>query len=101
MHVTLVQVAVKPQDVVKFIEACRLNHEQSVREPGNCRFDILQSADDPTRFILYEAYESAEAAQAHKKTPHYLQWRDTVAEMMAEPRRGLPFHGLYPSGKCK
>ncbi len=96
MHVTLVHVRVKPERVADFIAACRENHEHSIREAGNRRFDILQDAADPTRFILYEAYATAEAAAAHKATAHYLAWRDAVAEMMAEPRRGLPYKGLYP-----
>lgn len=97
MHVTLVHVVVKPEAVEVFIAATRANHEASVQEPGNLRFDVLQQPDDPTRFVLYEAYVSAEAAAAHKQTAHYARWRDTVAEMMAEPRRGVPMHGLLPS----
>jgi len=96
MHVTLVKVSVKPDRVNEFIEASRANHEGSVREPGNRRFDILQDPGDPTRFILYEAYVSADDAAAHKQTPHYLAWRDAVAEMMAEPRQGIPYNGLFP-----
>jgi len=96
MHVTLVKVSVKPDRVNDFIEASRANHEGSVREPGNRRFDILQDPDDSTRFILYEAYVSADDAAAHKQTPHYLAWRDAVAEMMAEPRQGIPYNGLFP-----
>jgi autoinducer 2-degrading protein len=67
-----------------------------MREPGNLRFDVLQSPDDPTRFVLYEAYASAEAAAAHKATPHYLAWRDAVAPWMAEARVGTPYRGLFP-----
>jgi (4S)-4-hydroxy-5-phosphonooxypentane-2,3-dione isomerase len=96
MQVTLVHVQVKPEHVRDFIAACRMNHEASVREPGNRRFDILQLADDPARFVLYEAYASAEDAAAHKNTPHYLQWRDTVAPWMAAPRAGVPYIGLFP-----
>jgi len=96
MQVTLVHVHVKPERVAEFIEATRKNHEASIREPGNRRFDVLQSADDPARFVLYEAYVSAEDAAAHKQTPHYLQWRDTVAEWMAEPRQGIAYSGLFP-----
>ncbi|MGF1639420.1 MAG: antibiotic biosynthesis monooxygenase [Rhodospirillales bacterium] len=96
MHVTLVKVAVKPDRVDEFIAASRANHEGSVREPGNRRFDILQDATDPTRFVLYEAYVTAEDAAAHKQTAHYLAWRDAVAGMMAEPRQGIPYHGLFP-----
>jgi (4S)-4-hydroxy-5-phosphonooxypentane-2,3-dione isomerase len=99
MHVTLVHVVVKPEAVDAFVAATRENHEASVREAGNRRFDVLQSPDDPARFILYEAYASAQDAAAHKETPHYARWRDTVAAMMAEPRRGVPMRGLYPDGR--
>ena len=98
MNVTIVHVRVKPEHIVEFVEATRLNHEASVREPGNRRFDVLQSADEPTRFVLYEAYASDADALAHKQTPHYLRWRDTVAGWMAEPRVGVPFVGLLPPG---
>jgi autoinducer 2-degrading protein len=96
MHVTIVHLQVKPEHVEEFLEAIRLNHEGSVREPGNRRFDVLQSADDPTRFVLYEAYASAEDAAAHKRTAHYLKWRDTVADWMAAPRQGVSYRGWFP-----
>jgi autoinducer 2-degrading protein len=96
MQVTLVHVRVKPETVAAFIAACQANHLASTREPGNRRFDILQDPQDAARFILYEAYASAETAAAHKATAHYLQWRDTVADMMAEARRGEPMTGLFP-----
>jgi autoinducer 2-degrading protein len=98
VNVTIVNVWVKPQSVQAFIEATRANHEASVREPGNRRFDVLQDAGDPTKFVLYEAYASAEDAAAHKKTQHYLTWRETVADMMARPREGVPHKGLFPTG---
>ncbi|MBF0426481.1 MAG: antibiotic biosynthesis monooxygenase [Magnetococcales bacterium] len=98
MHVTLVHVMVIPEQVAAFIEATRRNHENSVQEKGNRRFDVLQDPADPTHFILYEAYASAADAAAHKETAHYLQWRDTVAPMMAKPRQGIPFNGLFPQG---
>ncbi|HYQ72311.1 MAG TPA: antibiotic biosynthesis monooxygenase [Gammaproteobacteria bacterium] len=96
MHVTLVHVTVKPEHIDAFIEATRRNHEASVQEAGNRRFDVLQTADDPGQFVLYEAYVSAEDAQAHKQTAHYLAWRDAVADWMAAPRRGVPCTGLFP-----
>lgn len=97
MQVTLVHVHVKPDHIQDFIEATRINHEHSVREPGNRRFDVLQSAADPSRFVLYEAYASADAAAAHKQTAHYLNWREAVAPWMASPREGVAFKGLYPA----
>jgi len=98
MQVTIVHVWVKSQSVQAFIEATRANHEASIREPGNRRFDVLQDASDPTKFVLYEAYASAQDAAAHKATPHYLAWRETVAGMMARPREGVPHQGLFPNG---
>ena len=97
MHVTLVHVRVRPEDVDAFIAATRANHEASVAETGNRRFDVLQAPDDPARFILYEAYATADDAAAHKETEHYLAWREAVAGMMAEPRRGEPMNGLFPA----
>ena len=96
MQVTIVHITVKPDYIDDFIEASRLNHELSVTEPGNRRFDVLQSADNPAQFVLYEAYKNAAEAAKHKETDHYKQWRETVAEWMAQPRQGVPYNGLFP-----
>ena len=96
MHVTLVHVNVKREYIDDFIAASRVNHLASVLEHGNWRFDVLQSREDACRFVLYEAYASAEDATAHKHTTHYLAWRDTVAPWMAEPRLGISYHALCP-----
>lgn len=96
MHVTIVQVQVKPEHIADFIQATRSNHQGSVQEPGNLRFDVLQSAEDPGRFILYEAYATELDAAAHKETEHYQRWRDAVADWMARPRQGERFIGLLP-----
>jgi autoinducer 2-degrading protein len=101
MIVTCVYVTVKAEYIQKFIEASSANHLQSVKEAGNLSFDFIQQADDPCRFMIYEAYESDEAAAAHKATPHYLKWRDTVAEMMAEPRKGVKYNILQPAERSK
>ncbi len=101
MIVTCVYVTVKPEVIQEFIEASTANHQEAVKEPCNLRFDFIQQADDPCRFMLYEAYESEEASAAHKKTPHYLKWRETVEEMMAEPRKGVKYNILQPNDKRK
>lgn len=98
MHVTLVHVQVKPAHIDDFIAATRLNHEASIQESGNYRFDVLQSPENPAHFILYEAYASQDAVAAHKQTAHYLTWRDTVSTWMAEPRQGVSYVGLFPQG---
>jgi len=96
MQVTLVHIHVLPEHVEPFVMATIRNHEGSVREPGNVRFDVLQSVDDPTRFVLIEMFRDADAAGAHKSTPHYLAWRDEVAGWMASPREGHRYLLLAP-----
>lgn len=99
MIVTCVTVFVKKEHLQDFIEATLENHRNSIKEEGNLRFDVLQSKNDDTRFFLYEAYESEEASAAHKKTEHYLKWRDTVADWMAKPREGVAHSVIAPTGK--
>ena len=73
------------------------NARLSVREPGIARFDLVQQADDPTRFVLVEVYRTPAAPAAHKETAHYQRWRDAVAPMMAEPRTSVKFANLFPA----
>ncbi|TCV79014.1 antibiotic biosynthesis monooxygenase [Sulfurirhabdus autotrophica] len=97
MHVTIVHIHVKMAHLEEFIAATQENHLASIKEPENLRFDVLQLPEELARFVLYEAYETANGAAAHKLTPHYLKWRDTVTDWMAEPRQGITYLGLLPS----
>lgn len=91
MLIVLVQVHVKPECVAAFRHASLANAKLSLQEPGIARFDLLQQNDDPTRFVLVEAYRNVEATVAHKATAHYAAWRDAVAGMMAEPRTSVKY----------
>jgi (4S)-4-hydroxy-5-phosphonooxypentane-2,3-dione isomerase len=97
LHIVQVSVSVKPESVDAFVRATQENARQSVQEPGIARFDVLQQADDPTRFLLVEVYRTPEAPAAHKETAHYQVWRDTVADMMAQPRASVKFANVFPS----
>lgn len=97
MLVVHVYVQVKPESVEAFRRATIENARASVREPGIARFDVVQQADDPTRFVLLEVYRTADAPAAHKDTPHYQTWRDTVADMMAAPRTSVKFANVFPA----
>ena len=96
MFITIVHIKVLPDYIDLFIQASTENHLESVKEPGNLRFDLLRSDDNPARFVLYEAYENESSAAAQKKTAHYLKWRETVAPWMAVPREGVRYTGLQP-----
>jgi autoinducer 2-degrading protein len=96
MIVTLVHIWVKPDKIKEFIEMSKLNHQNSIEEPGNLRFDILQDYSDPAKFTFYEAYASEDAVKEHKNTSHYNLWRDTVADWMAKPREGVKHIVVFP-----
>jgi len=96
MLVVHVHVRVKPEFIDAFREASIENARNSVREPGIARFDIVQQADDPARFVFVEVYRTPDAPARHKETPHYAKWRDTVADMMAEPRSSVKYSNLFP-----
>ncbi len=94
MLIVHVHVHVKPDFVEAFKAATIENARSSIQEPGIARFDLAQEPDDPTRFVLVEVYRDAEAPARHKETAHYRTWRDTVAEMMVEPRRSEKFNSV-------
>jgi len=88
---------VKPEQAEAFKAATTENARHSVEEPGIARFDVIQQADDPTRFVLVEVYRTADDAARHKETAHYLKWRDAVAGMMAEPRTSVKYSNVFPN----
>ena len=99
MLVVHVHVHVKPEYVEAFRRASLENASKSVREPGVARFDVIQQADDQTRFVLVEVYRTPEASARHKETLHYQNWRDTVESMMAEPRKSVKYANVFPVDK--
>jgi len=96
MLVVHVLVHVKPDQVDAFRRATLENARRSVQEPGVARFDVIQQQDDPTRFVLVEVYRTSEDPARHKQTPHYQKWRDTVADMVAEPRTSVKYRNVFP-----
>lgn len=96
MFIALVRIHVKPDKVETFKQMIRANHEGSVREPGCLRFDVAQSKEDPTRFVLWEWYVDEEANRFHKTTPHYLAFREAMGDLMAEDRVSELYAGVYP-----
>ncbi len=97
MQIVLVHVHVKPDSVEDFKRISMENARNSYQEPGIARFDVIQQADDPTRFILVEVYRTADAPAKHKETAHYLKWREEAAPMMAEARTSVKYQNIYPS----
>jgi len=92
-----VSIQVKPECIERFIEATGENAENSLKEPGIARFDLVQQQDDPTRFMLVEVYRDAEAPLRHKETAHYARWCKTVESMMAAPRSRVLYTTVLPA----
>jgi (4S)-4-hydroxy-5-phosphonooxypentane-2,3-dione isomerase len=97
MLIVHVFVRVKPERVEAFRAATLENARESVQESGVVRFDVIQEADEPTRFVLMEIYRTPADPARHKETEHYAKWRDSVEDMMAEPRHSIKYHALFPS----
>jgi autoinducer 2-degrading protein len=95
MYVVSVTVHVKQEELDNFIQSTLDNARHTRQEPGNVRFDVLQAEEDPTRFLLYEAYTTKEDFAKHQQTPHYLRWKQSVADAMAQPRQGIKHHSLF------
>jgi (4S)-4-hydroxy-5-phosphonooxypentane-2,3-dione isomerase len=95
MYVVAVTVFVKSERVDAFLDATLDNARNTRQEPGNVRFDVLQAEDDPARFLLYEAYQSKDDFARHQQTAHYLKWKSTVADWMAQPRQGIKHRSRF------
>jgi len=99
MFIVHVSIHVRPEDIAVFKDATLENARNSIQEPGVARFDVMQQQDDPTRLLLVEVYRTPEDAASHKETAHYKKWRDTVAQMMAEPRTSVKYTNVFPDEK--
>jgi autoinducer 2-degrading protein len=96
MLIVHVHVHVKPEFVDEFVEASIENARNSFQEAGIARFDVVQELGDPTKFVLVEVYRTPDDPAKHKETAHYNEWRETVAEMMAEPRYSVKYSNIFP-----
>ena len=96
MLIVHVHVRIKAEHIEDFKLATIENASNSVREPGIARFDVIQQADDPSRFVLVEVYRGVEATASHKATAHYRAWAEKVADMLAEPRSRVTYGNIYP-----
>ena len=96
MHIVLVDVKVKKTEIENFISATKLNAENSNKEAGIARFDVIQDTADPTHFVLMEIYRTPDDQAKHRETTHYKIWKETVEKMMEVPRVGTKYVNIYP-----
>lgn len=96
MLIVHVFVHVKSNCIEAFNAASVENAQNSINEKGIARFDVIQQNDDPSRFLLVEVYRTENDPARHKETNHYKKWRDTVADMMQEPRSSIKYSNIFP-----
>jgi len=96
MYIVHIQVHVKPDQIEAFKSCTLENARNSLQEPGVARFDVIQQADDPTRFVLVEVYRTADDPARHKETAHYNRWREIAEPMLAEPRTRTIYANVFP-----
>ncbi len=86
MLVQVVHLEVKPDKLEAFLAEATANLRASRLEPGVKQFDLLQQADSPTKFMLYEVYENETALEAHRLTPHFKHWVEHGVPLLAGDR---------------
>lgn len=96
MYIVHVHIHVKPEFIEAFKVASSENAQKSLHEPGIARFDLIQQADDPTRFELIEVYLTPDDPVKHKETAHYNKWRELAETMLVETRTRTIYTNIFP-----
>jgi autoinducer 2-degrading protein len=96
MHMIVVRLDVKPDRVDDFLKLVFFNAAESRKEPGNLRFDVVRSVNEPTVYRLYEVYRDDAAIGAHQATAHYARWRAEIEALLVTPRVSEKFVSVFP-----
>ena len=82
----VVKFKTKPEWSERWLELARPFTEATRAEPGNLWFDWSRSADDPTEFVLVEAFRD-DSAGAHVNSEHFAEAMRTMPEALVETPR--------------
>lgn len=82
----IVHLEVRPEKLEEFLAEAAANVRASRQEPGVIQFDLLQQAEAPARFMLYEVYTDPAALEAHRQTPHFSRWLERGVPLLAGER---------------
>jgi autoinducer 2-degrading protein len=84
-HIAIVPIKAKKECIDEFIAVIQKNVQCSRKEAGVLRFEFLQKKEAPGEFLLIEAYKTPEDQTAHRKTAHFLEFKEKVASLLEEP----------------
>ncbi len=74
LHIHAVDIDVVPGQIDNYLAALKENAAASVKEPGCREFDIAVSQKDSNHVFVFEVYDDAAAAQAHRDTEHFKKY---------------------------
>ncbi len=78
---------VKPEDAEAWPEISRAFTEACRAEPGCMWFDWSHSLDDPTEYVLIEAFRDGDAGAAHVQSEHFkTAQRELPPHLLETPR---------------
>jgi quinol monooxygenase YgiN len=60
-------------------------------EPGCLWFDWSRSLDDPTEYVLVEAFRDGEAGAAHVQSAHFMEAKQTLPPHLAQTPKIVNF----------
>lgn len=99
MFVLAVYLEVEPDNLEKFKVEAATNARATLTEPGSVRFDVLQQAEESTKFMFYEVYRSAEAFEAHQQTDHFKRWVEKGVPLLVGDRVRVVYQNVEPDDK--
>jgi quinol monooxygenase YgiN len=86
--VLAVELEIAPPELDNYKAAIKENGQASVRDELGCReFNIVFEKDNPTRVLLFEVYDSADAYAAHQASAHFKKYADATASMIKSRKR--------------
>ncbi len=62
-------------------------------EPGCVNYDLHVNMDDPSRFVLYEGWQSKKALDHHMTLPHFTKLMTELDDVAEKGADGKPFQG--------
>jgi quinol monooxygenase YgiN len=78
---------VRPEHAARWPDISREFTDATRAEPGNLWFDWSRSLDDPTEYVLVEAFRDEEAGGAHVRSAHFKQAIATLPPYLAATPR--------------
>ena len=80
---------IRPEDADRWPELAAEFTAATRSEPGCLWFDWSRSLDDPTEYVLVEAFRDGDAGAAHVGSDHFKQAQRTLPAHLAETPRIL------------